>query len=131
MIQLATQLALFLENKPGTLARLCDALQEAKLSILALSTGDTVDYCVVRMVLSDTRPALELCEAHGCAVVESEVLLIQTDNKPGTLSKVAHKLAAAHINIDYAYCSTASDVKRGLLVLRVNDPKKAMKVLNI
>lgn len=130
MVQLATQLALFVENKPGALARLCDALNEAKINILALSTGDTVDHCVVRLVTSDTRKTLHLIEAHGCVVVESQVLLIEAENKPGALATVARKLGDAKINIDYAYFATAPLVKRGLLVLRVNNASKAMKVLN-
>src|SRR5689334_23591228 len=41
IMQLATQLALFLDNKPGTFARVCDALSEAKINIYAVSTSDT------------------------------------------------------------------------------------------
>jgi hypothetical protein len=131
MVTLATQLALFLENKPGALARLCDALQEAEINIHALSTGDTVDHCVIRLVLSDTRRALEMIEAHGCVVVETPVLLIEAGNKPGVLGRIAHKLAEAKINLDYAYFATSPTVKTGLLVLRVGNPQKAMKVLNL
>jgi hypothetical protein len=131
MVQLTTQLAVFLENRPGALARLCDALQQAKINILALCTGDTVDHCVVRLILSDPGAALQLMERHGTVVVESEVLLIQADNKPGTLGRIAHKLAQAKVNIHYAYSATSPDIKRGLLVLRVSHPEKAMKALNL
>ncbi|MBI5386757.1 MAG: ACT domain-containing protein [Verrucomicrobia bacterium] len=130
MVQLASQLALFIENKPGALARVCDAMSEAGINIHAFSTGDTVDYCVVRMVLSDPQRAIKLIEAHGCIVVETEVLLVEGDNKPGSMARIAHKLADADVNIDYAYCATAPEAKRGLLVIRTADPKKAMKVLN-
>ena len=85
-MQLADQLALFLDNKPGTLARVCDALSAAKINIYAISTSDTVDHSVVRMVVSDARKALLLFEEHGTLVVESEVLLIEGDNKPGSLA---------------------------------------------
>jgi hypothetical protein len=44
---------------------------------------------------------------------------------------VAHKLAKAKINIEYTYCATPPDAKRGLLILRVSDAKKALKALNI
>jgi hypothetical protein len=131
MVQFATQLAVFLENKPGTLARFCDALEEARINVLALCTGDTVDHCVLRMVLSDPGRALQLLEGHGAVVVETEVLLIEADNKPGTLARIAHKLSDAAVNIHYAYCASAPDLKKGLLVLRVSHPQKAMKVLNL
>jgi hypothetical protein len=129
-MQIAKQLALFLENRPGTLARVCDSMQEAKINIYAFTTSDTVDHSVVRMIVSDTRKALLLFEEHGTLVVENEVLMIQGDNKPGSLARIAHKLAAAKINIEYAYCATAPNAKKGLLVLRPSDCKKALKVLN-
>ena len=129
-MQLATQLALFLDNKPGTLARVCDALSAAKINIYAISTSDTVDHSVVRMVVSEPRKALLLFEEHGTLVVETDVLLIEGDNKPGSLAKICHKLAAAKINIEYAYCATPPDARKGLLILRVNNVKKAMKLLN-
>ena len=129
-MQLANQLALFLDNRPGTLARVCDALSDAKINIYAISTSDTVDHIVVRMVVSDSRRALLLFEEHGTLVVETDVLVIEGDNKPGSLARICHKLAAAKINIDYCYCATPPDARKGLLVLRVNNAKKAMKVLN-
>ena len=129
-MQLALQLALFLDNKPGTFARVCEALSDAKINIYAISTSDTVDHSVVRMVVSDPRKALLLFEERGTLVVESEVLMIEGDNKPGSLARICDKLAAAKINIEYAYCATAPDARRGLLVLRVSSDRKALKVLN-
>ena len=129
-MQLATQLALFLDNKPGTLARVCEALAEAGVNILAFSTSDTVDHSVVRMVVSDPHKAVDVFEKRGALVVESDVLLVPGNNKPGSLANIAQKLAAAKVNIEYAYCATAPNAKTGLLVLRASDCKKALKVLN-
>ncbi len=129
-MQITTQLALFLDNRPGTLARVCDALSAAKINIYAVSTSDTVDHSVIRMVVSDWRRALLLFEEHGTLVVETEVLVVEGSNKPGSLAAIAHKLAGAKVNIEYAYCATPPDAKKGLLVMRVSDAKKALKVLN-
>ena len=129
-MQLATQLALFLDNKPGTLARVCEALSKAKINIYAVTTSDTVDHSVVRMVVSNPRKALLLFEEHGTLAVESEVLLIEGDNKPGSLARICNKLAAGSVNIEYAYCATPPDARKGLLILRVSNAKKALKILN-
>jgi hypothetical protein len=129
-MQLTHQLALFLDNRPGTLARLCEALAEAKINIYAISTSDTVDHSVIRMVVSDTRKALLLFEERGTLVVESEVVMVEGDNRPGGLAKIANKLADNGVNIEYCYCATPPDAKRGLLVLRLSDAKKALKLLN-
>jgi hypothetical protein len=129
-MQITKQLALFLENRPGMLARVCDALAAAKINIYAICISDTVDHSVIRMVVGDPAKALFVFEEHGTLVVEDDVLMMTGDNKPGSLAKLAHKLASAKINIEYAYCATPPDAKRGLMILRVSDAKRAMKVLN-
>ena len=129
-MQITKQLAIFLDNRPGMLARVADALSAAKINIYAVSTSDTVDHSVIRMVVSDYRKALHLFEEHGTLVVEDDVIMIEGDNKPGSLAKLAHKLAKAKINIEYCYCATPPNAKKGLLVVRVSDAKKALKVLN-
>jgi hypothetical protein len=52
-VETATQLAVFLANRPGALARVCDALGQRRINISALATSDTVDHTVVRIVVSD------------------------------------------------------------------------------
>ena len=129
-MQITKQLAIFLDNRPGMLARVCDALSEAGINIYAISTSDTVDHTVIRMVVSDYRKAMQVFEAHSTLVVEDDVLMVEADNRVGTLAKVARKLAAAKVNIEYCYCSTPPEAKKGLLVMRVSDVNKALKVLN-
>src|SRR2546423_3728456 len=98
-MHLSKQLAIFLDNRPGMLARVADALSEAKINIYAISTSDTVDHSVIRMVVSDYRKAMHVFEEHGTLVVEDDVLMIDGDSKPGSLARIAHKLSHAKINI--------------------------------
>lgn len=130
-MEITKQLAIFVENRPGTLARVCDALSAAKINIYAISMSDTVDHSVVRMVVNDPTKALFVFEEHGTLVVEDDVLMIDADNKPGSLAAVAHKLAAAKVNIEYAYSATSPNAKKGLLVLRVSNAEKALKALSV
>lgn len=129
-MHLTKQLAIFLDNRPGTLARLADALAEAKINIYAITTSDTVDHSVVRLVTNDYRKALHVFEEHGALAVEDDVILIDGSNKPGELARIAHKLAEASINIEYCYSATPPDAKKGLMIMRVSNPAKALKVLN-
>jgi hypothetical protein len=128
-MDIVRQLALFLANKPGTLANVCDELAAAQVSIYALTVSDTVDHAVVRMVVSDTDKALRIFEQHGVLVVENDVLMVENDNKPGSLARIAHRLADAKVNIEYAYLATSPGSKKGLLILRPNNPTKALKIL--
>ena len=129
-MQISKQLAIFLDNRPGTLARVVDALAEAKINIYAITTSDTVDHSVIRLVVSDYRKAMHVFEEYGTLVVEDDVLMIDGTNKPGELARLAHKLADAKINIEYCYSATPPDSKKGLMIMRVSNPAKALKVLN-
>jgi len=56
--------------------------------------------------------------------------MFEGSNKPGEMARIAHKLADAKINIEYCYSATPPKAKHGLLILRVSNPAKALKVLN-
>ena len=125
----AKQLSLFLENKPGVLARLCHSFTEHKINIQGLSISDTVDHAVVRLIPSDPDKAREMLESAGVLVVETEVLILNLPDKPGQLGAIADKLAKAKVNIEYAYGTT--EEAGGNLILRVSDIKKAKSVLKL
>jgi hypothetical protein len=129
-MQITKQLALFLDNRPGTLARLADELAKAKLNIFAITTSDTVDHSVIRLVVDDYRRALHLFEEHGTLVVEDDVIMVEGSNKPGELARIAHRLSDAKVNIEYCYSATPPDAKKGVMILRVTNPAKALKALN-
>jgi hypothetical protein len=88
-----------------------------------------VDHSVIRLVVSDYRKALHVFEEHGTLVVEDDVLMIDGSNKPGELARIAHKLAKAKVNIEYCYSATPANATKGLMIVRVSDPKKALKTL--
>jgi hypothetical protein len=129
-IETATQLAVFLANRPGTLARVCEALAHAEINIHALATSDTVDHTVVRMVVSDPTKALMLLGEAGVLALETEVLSIETASQPGVLAKIAERLAEAEVNIEYAYLAGGRAAEKGLIILRPSDVEKARRVLH-
>ena len=59
-----------------------------------------------------------------------DVLLIEASNSPGELARIAHRLARGKINIEYCYSATPTGAKKGLLILRVANPRKALRILN-
>ncbi len=125
----ATQLAVFLANRPGALARVCEALAQAEINIHALATSDTVDHSVVRMVVSDPTKALMLLGEAGVLALESDVLMIETENRPGVLATIAELLAKAEVNIEYAYLAGSPKAEKGLIILRPSDVEKAQHAL--
>lgn len=130
MLSIQQQLAVFLDNRPGTLARMCQALAKDNINILCLSISDTVDHAVVRMVVSDAKKAGALL-THLCGTVqERDVIFMDLPNKTGMLAKVAEQLAAAGINIEYAYCTGSASEDSGNMVLRTNDLEATIDALS-
>ena len=103
-VETATQLAVFLANRPGALAR-------------------------VRMVVSDPTKALMLLGDAGVLALETDVLTIETANEPGVLGKIAERLAEAEVNIEYTYLAGGREAERGLIILRPSDVERARRAL--
>ena len=130
-VKRAQQLSVFLENQPGVLAKLAQALASGRVNLLGMSVSDTVDHAVVRLVVDNPARARRILEEANLLVVENDVLAVPLANRPGALSDTAQRLARAHVNIEYAYGSgVAKKGARALLFLRVSDTKKALRVLN-
>jgi hypothetical protein len=128
-MRIVRQLALFVENKPGTLSKVCKALAAARINIQAISISDAVDHAVVRMVVDNSQGALHLLGERGVLVVERDVLMLEGQNKPGELADIAAKLARNKVNIEYAYSATPATAATGAMILRVDNPKKAASIL--
>jgi hypothetical protein len=119
----------YLENKPGRLAKICSALGHEKVNIHALSVMDTADRSVLRFVTDDLEPTRRVLTSLGTEFQVAEVLSVQMDNRPGALSRVLEKLAEEHINIEYAYVSTATEPGRSLGIFHTSNPKRALQVM--
>jgi len=128
-IQSATQLAVFLSNRPGALARVSEELATAEINIHALSISDTADHSVVRMVVSDPTKALMLLGEAGVLALENDVVYIEAGNEPGILAKVADRLGKAEVNIEYTYLAGTLGADKALIIVRAWDVEKAKRAL--
>jgi hypothetical protein len=125
----ATQLSVAMENRPGQLARIGAALARAKVNVEAISVVDSAEVGVVRLVTSSSAKAAAALKRAGMAVVQHPVLVVKLANQPGALGKAAGKLAAAKINIAYAYGSAAGPGAMSTLVFGVSDIAQAARAL--
>jgi hypothetical protein len=124
----ATELSLFLENKPGALAAILADFKAHQVNLEAISIVDHTDHALVRMVVVDRKRALDVLEGAGLLVIEATVLRAEASNRPGALGELCARLAKAKINIEYLYGSVGIST-RACLFLRVSDIARAQKVL--
>ena len=128
--EVAHQLSIFVANKPGVLGKVCDLLKKEKINIFAITTSDNHDYSLIRLIVDQPRRALDLLEDYGTLVQETDVIMIDGPNKPGTIAEMADKLGLAKVNIEYLYCATPPSAKAGLLIFKPSNVPKALKALN-
>ena len=130
MITIEKQLSAFLDNRPGMLARTCQALAKEQINILALSISDTVDHSVVRLVVDDPQKAAKILKDLHQTVQERAVICMELPNAPGELAAIMQKLTEAGINLEYAYCTSPSGQQSGRLVLRTNNIDDTISALS-
>ena len=122
------QISLFAENKPGRLANVANKLKSAGINIRAFTIAESGDFGIIRMVVDNTDYAYSVLHNAGFTVSETNVLGIEMDDVPGSMSRIAEIFGAAKINIDYAYAFITRNQK-ALLIVRVNEIEKAIKTL--
>lgn len=118
-----------LENKPGRLAKICAALAHEKVNIRALAVMDTGPRSVLRLIVDQLEPTRVALNHLGVEYESCEVLAVELENRPGALTRVLERLAAGHINIEYAYASGASAPGKSLGIFHTSNPKKAFELL--
>ena len=126
---MATDLTVVLDDRAGQLAHVGEALGDAGVNIegLCATTDDGVG--IVHILVENAMVAQNaLILADFKVEGEADAVVIDlTDEdagKPGTLGRVAGKVATAGINISLAYLATGD---RAVLV--TNDNEKARKAL--
>ncbi len=124
-----TQITVFLENKPGRLAKVLSDLAHQKVNIVALAVMDHSEQPVLRLVPDDEALAAKFFQGSHISFTEDEILAVELKNQPGALAHVCEVLAAEHINIEYAYCSSGGRNGKVFGIFKVSSLDKAQKVL--
>jgi hypothetical protein len=129
VMEIARQVSVFLENRPGRLAQVLAALAREKVNLLALTVMDHREQGVLRFLANDPGKAVRVLKGLAVPCFEAEVLAVELRNQPGALARICEVLGEEHINIDYAYCSAAGRTGKTTAVLRVSNPERALRVL--
>lgn len=120
---IVSQISVFLENQPGRLGSLCDALSEAGVNIEAIMVPSGTDYGIVHVVVDRPEDALKALEQRAYRTYTSRVLDMRIENHPGTLAAIADRLADLGIDVKYAYSAVTEG--GGRVILAVSDVEGA------
>lgn len=126
---LIKQISVFLENTPGRLAKLTKILAENEIDIIAICIADTTDFGILRCIVDDPEKAVEVLVQHNFTASTTKVMAVELEDIPGGLAKVLEYLSEGDISIEYVYSFVRARKDKALILFRVNDPEKAMEIL--
>lgn len=124
------QISVFLENKSGRLAEVTRVLGENNIDISALSIADTTHFGILRLIVNDPEKAEEVLKVHGFTVSGTNVIAIGVKDQPGGLAQALEVLDRENIGIEYMYAFVGKAEEEALVILRVEDPDRAISALN-
>src|SRR5439155_24486407 len=115
------ELTIRTEDRPGTLAKVCKALAERKVNILAFQSVPTEGNSMVRFVVDNPGTAKKVLENQGLSYTETEIAQVELPHRPGELAQAASRLGEANININYAYGGVDPSTNAPLIIFGVTD----------
>jgi hypothetical protein len=99
-------LTVVLQDRPGELARLGQATGEAGVNIQGMCAFTGEGRGIIHILVDDAKAAAarKALEEAGMGVAdEREVLIVDIEDRPGTLGELARSLAESSVNIELAY----------------------------
>jgi hypothetical protein len=123
------QISVFLENKPGRLAMVTDALFQNDIDISAISIADTTQFGILRMIVDNPDKAVTVIKEAGFPVSTTDVLAVQVADSPGGLNEALKVLEQAGVSVEYIYSFLKRSAEKALILFRTENPSKAINVL--
>jgi hypothetical protein len=123
------QVSVFVENQPGRLVAMLEALRASDINIGALSIAEGSDFGILRMILSDPRKGVDTLRDAGFTARETTVIKREMPDRPGGLLDTVAPLAEAGINVEYFYAFLDPSPGKAVIVFKVSDPDRAEEVL--
>jgi hypothetical protein len=122
---MAIDLTVILEDRPGTLADVGEALGKAGINIEGLCGFPSEGKGVLHLLVEDEPTARRALEEAGLQVrSERQVLILDVEDRPGEFGSICRRIANAGINIDLVYLATNTR-----LVVGADDLDKARAVI--
>lgn len=122
------QVSVFLENKSGRLNEVTQILGEANINLSAFTIADTAEFGILRMIVSDPEKAKKVLKENSFSVQTTDVILVKSPNKPGSLARMLNILSTEGVFMEYMYAFSLND-DGAVIVMRPTNIQKCVDVL--
>jgi hypothetical protein len=123
------QIVVSIENQPGRLLEVADALGKRGINLRALNLVDTGAFGQLRLLVSDVAKARKILMEMQAAAFVNEVIAAEIEDRPGSLAKLLKPLKKANINVIFMYAFIGQSSEKAVMIFRFSDNDKAIEVL--
>ena len=123
------QLSVFVENRSGSLMNVTNALLDADINIRAISSFDTPEFGILRLIVDEPEEAKAALTARGFVVRVGDVLAVELEDKKGSLNAMLKILADGNISINYIYSFVIRENQAPVMVFHTDDIEEATQLL--
>ncbi len=124
------EFAIRMEDRPGMLGRLFQALADRGVIILALQSNPSDGKTLVHIVAHNPTTAKAVLDTERLSYTHADVAQTRLSPRPGELARATFRLGEANININHAYCGLDPGTNKPLLILNVTDVGRATAILD-
>jgi len=122
------QFEILINDRPGELAKVTDALAMNGINIMAIAS-ERCENPIIRIVTDDEQSTRAALKKANMKFRENELMVIELQDRPGELSKMAKKLAKAGVNVESIHI-LGKGTSTTSIALVVDNYKKASEILH-
>jgi len=124
------QLVISIENEPGRLFEVTEALGKAGINLRALNLVDTGAFGQLRLLVSDVAKARRILMEMQVPAFVNEVVAAEIEDKPGSLAAILKPLNEADVHVVFMYAFINISHDKAVMIFRFSDNEKAIDILN-
>ena len=109
--------------------KVTSVLTESHINIRAISTFDTPEFGIMRLVVDEPQRAKESLTAKGFVTRVNRVIGVELEDRKGNLNQMLKILADGEINVNYIYSFVIREGRAPVMIFHTDDYEKAAKVL--
>ena len=123
------QIVVSIENAPGRLHEVTDALGNAGINLRGLNLVDTGAFGQLRLLVSDVATARKILMGMQIPAYVNEVVAAEVEDKPGSLAGLLKPLTEAGVTVIFMYAFITFAKGNAIMIFRFSDNDKAIDVL--
>ena len=123
------QISVFIENKPGNLAKFTNFIAENHIDMRAFEIADSSEFGIIRIIVDKPLDTLTLLKDNDWICKLTQVIGAKIPDKPGAMASAMNILAEADVSVEYVYTFLARGTDDALMIFRVQDNDKVAAIL--